>query len=196
MNEDIKEAGIGEGISEVIVTTKSTHGEPNAAPIGIINARGEYFIRLYEGSKTISNIKETGKLAANVTDDAIIFVQSALGRLNNSYFSLFLGFPVLKDANSWILFKSNFVKGSNLKIFKIEPFAVKINKRGVRAINRGLNAVIEATILATRYVIAENEKKKEKIRRLIEYYNGIVSKCGGEREKEAMRLLYKKCSLL
>jgi hypothetical protein len=53
-------------------------------------------------------------------------------------------------------------------------------------VNRGFNAVIEASIHATRYV---SLKGKEYLRQ-IEYCNTIVRKCGGAREKEAMRLLY------
>jgi len=64
----------------------------------------------------------------------------------------------------------------------------------VRAINRGLNAIIEATILATRLKVNENDTKegqKQRILRKIAYYDGIVEKCGGEREKEAMKILKK-----
>jgi len=64
---NLNEAGINEGISEVIVTTKSTSEEPNAAPIGIITITSEdenenkYFLKLYKGSKTLSNVLETNK---------------------------------------------------------------------------------------------------------------------------------------
>lgn len=190
---NLKEAGIIEGISEVIVTTRSASMKPNAAPIGIINKGGMYFIKLYEGSKTLSNLKEIKMLAANVVDNPIIFVKTALGDLKEDYFSLFHGFPVLKEAKSQILFKSKFIKGSSLKIFQLEPLAVQINVKEVKAVNRGLNAVIEAVIHATRYAITEEEDKeeKEKLKKIIAYYNAIVSKCGGDREKEAIQLLYK-----
>ena len=58
---NLREAGIGEGISEVIVTTQSVSGVPNAAPIGIIAITSEsgsnFFVRLYRGSKTLSNVQ-------------------------------------------------------------------------------------------------------------------------------------------
>jgi hypothetical protein len=204
----MKEAGIYEGISEVIVTTKSTSGEPNAAPIGVITtptgeendkARGQYFVKLYKNSKTFSNVMETNKLAANVTDDAVLFVKAAFENLNEAHFSLFAGLPVLNEANSWIIFESALIKkNSESFLFQLTPIALKINRKEVKAINRGLNAVIEAAILATRYVIAVDKREKEEIERMMEHYINIVKKCGGRREKEALSLLHGRigyCSL-
>jgi hypothetical protein len=201
---NLKEGGIGEGISEVIVTTKSASGEPNAAPIGIITITSEdenennHFVKLYKGSKTLSNVMGTNKLAANVTDDAVLFVKAAFEPLNETQFSLFSGFPVLKEANSWILFDSAFIEKrseSGNFLFQLTPLVVKINRKEVKAINRGLNAVIEAAILATRYAITEDKREKEELKKLMELYASIVEKCGGRREKEALRILHEKTSL-
>ena len=82
--------------------------------------------------------------------------------------------------------------GEDFFEFKLKVQAAKVNRKGVRAINRGLNAIIEATILATRLKVNENDTKegqKQRILREIAYYEGIVEKCGGEREKEAMKIL-------
>ncbi len=196
---DLKEAGIDEGISEVIVTTKSASGKLNAAPIGIITTTSEdkdkdknnHFVKLYEGSKTLSNLMETNKLMANVTDDAVLFVKAAFDNLNETYFSFFSGLPALTEANSWIIFQSVLAEEcSEFYLFQLTPIAVKINRKEVKAINRGLNAVIEATILATRYdVVIEDEREKEELKKLMVHYAGIVKKCGGRREKEAMGIL-------
>ncbi|MDL5502950.1 MAG: DUF447 family protein, partial [Candidatus Methanoperedens sp.] len=51
---------------------------------------------------------------------------------------------------------------------------------------RGSNAVIEATVHATRYVLLKEQKYLDHI----DHYNKIVQKCGGPDEKEAMKLLY------
>ncbi len=203
----LKEAGISEGISEVIVTTQSVSGVPNAAPIGIItatnnnNSKGKdkdennYFVRLYKGSKTLSNVQETNKLAANVTDDAVLFVKAAFEPLTETQFSLFNGFPVLKEANSWILFDCTFSEKKNESenfLFQLTPIAVKTNRKEVKAINRGLNAVIEAAIIATRYAITEDEQDRAEREKLMALYARIVEKCGGSREKEALKILQEK----
>jgi len=196
---ELKESGVCEGISEVIVTTRSGAGEPNAAPIGIITILNEdenenkHFVKLYEGTKTLSNVMETNKLAANVSDDAVLFVKAAFENLNEAHLSFFSGFPVLNEANSWIIFKSAFIeKSGESSFFRLTPIAVKINRKEVKAINRGLNAVIEAAILATRYAMAEDKREKEDIEKIMKFYADIVEKCGGRREKEALKILHEK----
>ena len=62
----------------------------------------------------------------------------------------------------------------------------KILQRKIKPINRGFNAVIEATVHATRYVVLKEQKYLDHI----DHYNTIVQKCGGPGEKEAMKLLY------
>lgn len=201
MNEarpNLEEAGISEGISEVIVTTSSDAGKPNAAPIGIVTTTNEetkYFIKLYKGSQTLSNVLETNTLAANVTDDAILFVKAAFEKLNETYFTSFEGMPVLTEVNSWILFTTVLTEErSEYFLFQLEPKAVEINRKRVKAINRGLNAVIEAAILTTRLNITKNGRERGEMRKLMRLYKETVEKCGGRRENEAMEILKEKCS--
>jgi hypothetical protein len=196
---DVKEAGIGEGISEVIVTTESAAGLPNAAPIGILTAidvQGvtKHFVKLYKGSQTLANVLETTTLAANVTDDAVLFVKTALGHLSELYLSEFASVPIVKDANAWIVFTSILIEERrDFFHFQVLPRAVKINRKEVKAINRGLNAVIEAIIVATRLNLAKDEREKEAMKKQMRLYKETVEKCGGSREKEAMRILEEKC---
>ena len=194
---DLKEAGLCEGISEVIATTRSASGVPNAAPIGFLTREGNYLVKLYKGSQTLNNIIETKKLAANVTDDAVLFVKAAFDTLSANFYSLFQGFPVLKEANSWILFKCDFIEEKvESFLFQLTPITAEVNKKGVQAINRGFNAVIEAAILATRYSIVKDEREKEEMQKMVEGYAEIVAKCGGRKEKEAMRVLHEKTARL
>jgi hypothetical protein len=195
----VKEAGLGEGISEVIVTTKSASGMPNAAPIGIITVINEetgephHFAKLYKGSQTLANVLETTMLAANVTDDAVFFVKTAFEQLSEAHFATFAGVPVLTEANAWVVFTSVLLEErSEYLLFQVLPRAVKINKKGVKAINRGLNAVIEAAILVTRFDRTTDEREKEEMRKLMGQYAEIVKKCGGRREKEAIGILKEK----
>jgi uncharacterized protein len=52
-------------------------------------------------------------------------------------------------------------------------------------VNRGFNNIIEATVHATRY----KENRDPELKKLIYYHAGIVRKCGGKRETEALDLL-------
>jgi hypothetical protein len=181
----IEDFGIHEGISEVIFTTISPEGVPNAAPIGLHRKSRRLFARIYS-SKTLDNIMGKPVAAANIVDDPILFVQSSLSDIEPEKFGSVDGFPVLKDALGWILFDCRCKKSGNVSVVEISPIKGKINHRKVQPINRGFNAVIEASIHATRYVVLKEQKYLD----CIKYYNTIVKKCGGVREREAMKLLY------
>jgi len=169
----------------MIFTTISTDGVPNAAPIGLHMKDGRFFARIYN-SKTLDNILGKKAAAANIVDDPILFVQSALSDIQPDKFDLIGGFPVLKDALGWIIFDCKCRKGETISVVELLPVESKINRRQIKPINRGFNAVIEATVEATRYVVLKDKKYLDRL----EYYNNIVQKCGGSKEKEAMKLLF------
>ncbi len=169
----------------MIFTTISSDGIPNAAPMGLHRKGKRLFARIYN-SKTLDNILSKPKLAANIVYDPVLFVQSTLSDIEPERFDFVDGFPILKDAMGWILFDCNCKKGKNISVVELFPIDGNIITRKLQPVNRGFNAVIEATIHATRYVILKEPKYLERI----EYYNAIVKKCGGAREKEAMKLLY------
>jgi hypothetical protein len=169
----------------VIFTTISTDGVPNAAPIGLHKKNGRFFARIYN-SKTLDNIMGKKAVAANIVDDPFLFVESALSDPNQDNFDLIGGFPVLKDAQGWIIFDCKIRKGETISVVELSPVEAQIKRRQIKTINRGFNAVIEATVEATRYVVLKDKKYLDRI----EYYDTIVQKCGGPEEKEAMKLLF------
>ena len=59
-----------DGSTEVIVTTVSKAGIPNAAPMGIVRKEGRYLIRMYTDTTTFKNVSDTGYLVANFTSDS------------------------------------------------------------------------------------------------------------------------------
>jgi len=54
-------------------------------------------------------------------------------------------------------------------------------------VNRGFNSLIDATVHATRFIVTRDPELKT----LIDYHTGIVRKCGGKKELEALDLLMK-----
>lgn len=175
--------GIQDGISEVIATTISKEGEPNAAPIGIISDDVMH-VRLYPDTHTYSNIMATKKLVANIISDPLLFVLSALEDLGKREFYVVDGLPVLRCTDAWILFKCEEDKQDSSLIY-LHLIRGKIIRKSVRAINRGTNAVIEATAHVTRYAATKDRKYLN----WITHYEDVVRKCGGAREKEAMKKL-------
>lgn len=173
----IEEFGIREGINEVIGITKGDW--INTAPLGLNYRNGETFIRLYS-NHTRKFLEKTGVLYVNVIHDPLVFVISAFEDLGYDWFER-IDPPVIKGALSLIEFEAEIVGNTAKLAFKNG----ELIEREVIAVNRGFNAVIEATVHATRYVISKNEE----LLRKIEYYGRIVDRCGGKREKEAYRKL-------
>ena len=182
---DIEDFGIHEGISEVIITTVSGGGIPNAAPIGLHCKDGRLFFRLFD-SKTLDNILAQPVACANIVNDPVLFVHSALSDIEPDEFELIEEIPVLKDALAWIRFDCKCKKVGKISVVELTPVSGAIVRKTIKPVNRGFNAVIEASVDATRYVIFKEKKYLERIG----YYDKLVRKCGGAREKEAMRMLY------
>lgn len=189
---DLSSFGIREGISETIVTTGLEF--PNAAPIGIVMKGGRTFVRLFKGSHTWENVSKEKYLAANVVYDSLLFVRSTFFDLEPSEFDHVtlreLKFPILKEAVAWVVFECINLKDTDqalvADLIPVEAGFNEANRKNLPVPNRGFNAVLEATVHATRYQLAGEEKYLELIRR----YESVASRCGGENEKKAMKLIY------
>jgi uncharacterized protein len=192
LSNELDSYGIMEGINEVIVTTKSIDDQPNAAPIGLIRRNGRLTVRVYNESHTCTNIKDTGLLAVNIIDDPVVFVQSALEDLDKEKFEFIetgtgINFPVLASSYGWVIFKAEIKEGDIATTAELQFITGNVKSMGIRPINRGFNAVIEAAIYATRYKVFNDETFLSKIKS----YKDLINKCGGRSEKEAYKLIYK-----
>ncbi len=174
----LSDFGFTEGINEVIAVTAGKG--LNAAPIGIIvdDAHGNTARARLFPSHTRENIENGSPMWANVCFDAVLFVISAFEDPAEEFYTS-IDPPILKGSAAYCKFECS-LEGSKAILRFAEG---KILNRPLRAVNRGFNAIIEATIHATRY--ATNRALEEKIR----YCGTIVEKCGSKREKEAYRLL-------
>ncbi|MCD4808898.1 MAG: DUF447 family protein, partial [Methanosarcinales archaeon] len=149
-------------------------------------------VRIYNESHTCTNIKEAGLLAVNMVDDPVVFVRSALEDLDKEKFEFIetgtgINFPVLASSNGWVIFKAGITEGDIVTTAELQFIAGNIKSMGIRPINRGFNAVIEAAIYATRYKVFNDETFLSKIKS----YESVINKCGGRSEKEAYSLINK-----
>lgn len=189
---DLSSYGILKGISETIVCTGFE--TPNAAPIGIIRKSGKTLVRLFDGSQTKENVSKEGYLTANVVLDPLLLVRSTFSDLAPEEFGYVEiedhRFPVLKAAAAWVAFECTNVKNKgSVLVAELLPFGAGFcdeNRTVIPAPNRGFNAVLEATVHATRYQLTGEVKYADWIR----HYEVLVRKCGGQKEKQAMKLLY------
>jgi hypothetical protein len=173
------------GINEVIATTAF-----NAAPIGIHYREGKYRIILFLGSHTAEIIAREGWVVANFIHDPLLYVKTAFEDLPRE---MFIQEPVngktmhrLAGADGWAAFSATVehrTAGTMTVSLKLEKELIE--EVALYPVNRGFNSLIDATVHATRYRITRNADLKN----LIDFHAGIVRKCGGKKELEALELL-------
>jgi hypothetical protein len=175
----LEKFGIYEGINEIIATTRT--GESiNSAPLGIRYFNKKAYVMAYSDTHTFANLKESGVLVANVIHDPVIFAISSFDDLAREYY-VDGKYPILKDALSYVVFSTS-ISGKRVDLSFIEG---KVLRKEVRAINRGLNAIIEACIYGTRYLAFGSDELKNRV----VYYLSIAEKCGSNQEKKAIELI-------
>ncbi|MDO9035589.1 MAG: DUF447 family protein [Methanoregula sp.] len=173
------------GINEVIATT-----EFNAAPIGIIFKEGVARMVVFSGSHTAKNIEKNGWLVANFVYDPVLYVKTAF---EDPAHHLFFEETIndrkmhrLKHTDAWAAFTTTIDKKTNEALMVTLTLEKEIIEEvSLHPVNRGFNSIIDSTVHATRYKMNHDPELKK----LIDYHAGIVRKCGGKRELEALELL-------
>ncbi len=171
-------------IVEAIVSTLDAAGRPNFAPMGVVWGEEEVTIRPFRQTQTCRNLLATGYCVVNLTDDVLAFVQSALYDAALPYFQA-SAVPgvVFQEACSW---KELEVVATDGTVNRAEVRCRVVGKgwkRDFLGFCRARNAVIEATILATRLHLHDAQAVFEDLER----YEQIVQKTGDEVEKVAMQ---------
>jgi hypothetical protein len=177
---------LNEGINEVIATTHQ-----NAAPMGIILRNEKLRMVLFHGSHTAERIVSGGWVVANFIFDPVLYVTTAFDDLPvEAFIEENAGdFTVerLYGCEAWGAYKTKVERTTRQNLLiSLEPLREEIINPGLHPVNRGFNSVIDATVHGTRYKVTRDNKLLD----LIEYHAGIIKKCGGHRESEALSLLF------
>ncbi|MCK4270155.1 MAG: DUF447 family protein, partial [Methanogenium sp.] len=94
-----------------------------------------------------------------------------------------------EGVEAWGAYRCTVERSTNeALIVSLTPIYEEITGLRLHPVNRGFSSVIEATVHATRYV----RNKDPRLRELIEHHAGLVRKCGGERDVEAIEYLLKR----
>jgi uncharacterized protein len=173
------------GINEVIATTTF-----NAAPLGIHYREKKFHAVLFLGSHTAENIARDGWVVANFIHDPVMYVKTAFEDLPRDQF---IEEPVngkvmqrLAGADAWAAFSATVGHRTAESVtVALVPEKEIIEKVAVYPVNRGFNSLIDATVHATRYKVTRDAELK----RHIDYHAGLVRKCGGKKELEALAIL-------
>ena len=177
---------LNEGINEVIATTYQ-----NAAPMGIIVRNEKLRMVLFHGSHTAQRIISGGWVVANFIFDPVMYVTTAFDDLPAEAFveesAGELTVERLCSCEAWGAYKAN-VERTTMQslLISLVPLREEVGNLALHPVNRGFNSIIDATVHATRYKLTRDKGLLD----LIEYHAGIIKKCGGPRESEALALLF------
>jgi uncharacterized protein len=169
-------------IRETVVTTCGLDGRTHIAPLGLIEADGDWIIAPFHPSTTLSNLRLVPHAVANYVDDVRIFAGCLTGR------------------RDWPTVPAHVVRPQRLAAAlahaEMEVVAVQedplrprfrcrivhlVSHAPFRGFNRAQAAVVEAAILVSRLHMLP----RDKIEREIAYLAIAVSKTAGPEEEEA-----------
>ena len=191
------------GKYETIYTTMNKKGEMDAAPIGL-KCVDDYAVlaRIFEGSKTLENIKETGIFVVNITSDPSVFARSLYGNLEEDEFVRDDDIVYMKNADAYFIAlvksiedseigKDHVNDGAKFSIINAECIKIIINTPGTKALNRGIFAFLESLVDYSRIDIIDDEKKNEYIKKFKENER-LIDVVAEDDVKEAMKELKEK----
>jgi hypothetical protein len=175
-------------ILETILSTLNPEGNPNFAPMGVEWGDEEMIVRPFRHTHTYRYLTDTGYGVVNVTDDVLLFVQSALGDVQLPCFPAHhVPGVVLCAACFWRELAAIEEMDSKSQQAKIRCRVVGRGwQRDFLGFNRGRNAVIEAAIVTTRLHLYSVQQVWAQLKNSQE----IVQKTGGAREQQAMSELF------
>jgi uncharacterized protein len=173
------------GINEIIATT-----EFNAAPMGIILKEGVARMVVFSGSHTADNIEKNEWLVANFVFDPVLYVTTAFEDLSRDAFAeeMVNGRTMhrLQGTDAWAAFTTTIEKKTSEALMITLTLEKEIMEEvSLHPVNRGFNSIIDITVHATRY----RKNRDPNLKKQMDYHAGIVRKCGGPRELEALELL-------
>ena len=195
---NLEELGIEKDIQyECITTTISKDGVKNAGAFAFqYLGNDKVHCHIFEGSKTLKNILDTGEYVVNITQDPLVFTYATLDCLGDEYYTDDSDIAIIKNTPAYIIVDvedvevktpENFpIKGDN-KIYFItgEIRKVAVNDRYVNPFNRGFSALIECLVNFSRYKIVDADKRKVYMDKLLENER-VINKVSDEKTRKAM----------
>lgn len=136
-------------------------------------------------TRTYRNFRRQGGGVVQFVTDPRDFVDAALKIREESE-------PVLASADAWVAvtveeIDSGESGGTEWTEWRLEPTDSAVERRGVRTINRGFAAVIDATVAVSRLDVDAYDT--EVLLDRLAYFAETVEKCGGPAEREAFETI-------
>jgi hypothetical protein len=172
------------GLTESVVTTRGPEGRWNVAALGL--QPGEpVTARTWGETRTRQNFDRAGGGVVQFTRDPVTFVEAALAVRE-------VDEPVLETADAWVevtveRLDAGRESGTEWVDWGLRPEAAAVERKAVPTIERGFNAVVEATVDASRLDIAAYDRAALEDR--LAHHRAVVERCGSARDRQAMRRL-------
>lgn len=168
------------GVTESIVTTLGPRDRWNVAALGL-HAGDPVTARTWGKTRTRRNFEERGQGYVQFAPDPVAFAEAALTIREERD-------PILDSADGWVEIEperreSGTDGGTEWVDWELYPVESRVERRGVRTTNRGYYAVVEATVAASRLGVETYDQ--DRLRKRLDYFEGVVETCGGEPEREA-----------
>jgi len=173
-------------IIETIFSTVDGDGIPNFAPMGLLWGDEHITVRPYRSTQTCRNLISNGYGVANITDNVLAYVQTALydAVLPHLPASVIEG-VIFLQACSWRELEVVDAGGTDDRAeFRCRVVHLERRKDFLGFCRAG-SAVIEATILATRLDFYDKKVVEDRM----VGFEAIVDKTGGAVEREALQLV-------
>lgn len=168
------------GITESIVTTRGPEDRWNVAALGL-HAGEPVTARTWGATRTRENFERSGEGYVQFTRDPVTFVEAALsiGEVDD---------PVMTVADAWVRVAVERIDagtsgGTRWVDWRLAPVDSHVERRVVPTVNRGYNAVVEATVAASRLDVDSYDDAT--LRARLDYLEDVARRCGGERERDA-----------
>lgn len=176
------------GVTETVVTTLGPNERWNVAALGVhAPAEGGHpTARTWGRTRTWRNFNERGEGYVQFVRDPLLFVDAALGIRE-------IDEPVIDGAHAWVRVRveeedSGRTDGTEWVEWSLHAEDSVVENPTVPTFNRGYAAVVEATVAASRLDVDSYDT--EQLRERIDYFEEVVERSGGPREREAFdRLL-------
>jgi len=184
------------GVTESVVTTLGPNGRWNVAALGLhaddgssepgtVDGDSPVRARTWGRTRTWRNFTERGGGYVQFTRDPVDFTEAALAIREE-------GEPVLDSADAWVRVTVERVgegtEGDTEWVdWHLRPEEAAVEREAVPTTNRGYGAVVEATVAASRLDVDAYDG--DELRDRLEYFAGVVERCGGPRERTALARL-------
>jgi len=180
------------GVTESVVTTLGPNGRWNLAALGLRapeksgpDGDGRVTARTWGRTRTWRNFSERGEGYVQFTRDPRTFVDAALSIRETDD-------PVLGEADAWVRVEVERLAdgesgGTEWVDWTLDPLESAVLHERVPTTNRGYNAVVEATVAASRLDVAAYDRSALLDR--LRYFESVVDTAGGPDEREAFERL-------